>query len=82
MERDLESEHTVTDNDTTHLVFGHSAVHDDAEAQQDPGQVRRLEDKQAQEAEQGVGVLAAPDVDEGAREGGAQKGHAEHGRNA
>jgi hypothetical protein len=72
----------VANNNAAHLVLGYSAVHNDAETQQDPRQVRRLEHEQTQEAEHGVWVLAAPDVDQRAAQGTTEEGHAEHGRNA
>lgn len=72
----------MPDNDTTHLVLRHSSVHNDTEAEQDPRQVRRLEDQQSEEAEHCIRVFAAPDVDEGARERRAQERRAEYGCNA
>jgi hypothetical protein len=72
----------VANNNAAHLILGYSAVHNDAETQQDPRQVRRLEHKQTQEAEHGVWVLAAPDVDQRAAQGTTEERHAEHGRNA
>lgn len=72
----------MSNNDAAHLILRDSAVHNDTEAQQDPRQVRRLEDQQSKEAEHCIRVFAAPDVDEGAGERRAQERHAEHGRNA
>ena len=49
-------------------------MHAQAEGHEHPRQPRRCEDEDAQKAEAGIGVAAGPDVDEGAGEGGAQKG--------
>ena len=72
----------MADDDAAHLVLGHRPMHDQRKGQQHPRKVRRLEDQQTEEAEHGVGVLPAPDVDERAGQGRAEEGHGEHGRDA
>lgn len=77
-----ERRRTVADHDAAHLILGHRPMHDERKGQEHPGQVGRLEDQQAKETEHGVRVLPAPDVDEGAGQSRAEKGHGEHGRDA
>lgn len=72
----------MANNYATHLVLGHGPMHDERESQQHPREVGCFENKQAQETEHGIGILAAPNVDEGAGKGGAEKGHGEDGRDA
>jgi hypothetical protein len=72
----------MADNNAAHLVLGHSTVHDQAEAEKHPRQIRRFENQQAQETKQRVWVLPAPDVYERATQRGPEKGHGEHGRYA
>lgn len=63
-------------NDYTHnLVLGNGAVQDETEAHENPGQVRRGENEEPQEAESCVRIASRPDVDEGRRERMAKERH-------
>ena len=73
---------TVTDDDAADLIFGHAAVHHEAERHQHPRQPRRLEHPEAQKVEQRVRVAPAPDVDQHARQAGAEEREREDGREA
>jgi hypothetical protein len=64
----------VADHDAQDLVPRHRPMHHEAKGHEHPGQIGRGEDEQAHEAEPGVRVAPAPDVDEGAGEGGAEEG--------
>lgn len=55
-------------------------MQNEREGHQDPRQIRGGEDHEAEEAQARVGIAPAPDVDEGAAEGGAEEGHGEQGR--
>ena len=54
----------VAYNDSHDLVSRNGAVHEEAEAHQDPRQIRRREDQKSKEAQSCVGVSARPNVDE------------------
>ena len=69
----------MTNNDAAHLILRHRTVHYKREAQQNPGKIWSLEDKQSQEAEQCVWVLPTPYVDEGATKSRPEESHGEHG---
>lgn len=70
----------MADDDAHKLVARHAPVQHEADAHQHPRQVRGAEDEQAQEAHEGVGVAARPDVDEGRRQRVAEEGHRDEGR--
>lgn len=76
---------TVSDHNATELILGPLTVQDDAQSQHDPWQPGSAKDKQAEEAELGIGVASGPDVDEGAAQGapqesdGQQRGQAQEG---
>ena len=64
----------MADDDAQELIAGHRAMHHQIERHQHPGQIRGGEDQEAHQGEPGVRVPPAPDVDEGAGEGGAEEG--------
>lgn len=70
----------MSDDAPEDLVFRHGAMEHEGEAGQDEGQVWRGEDEEAEKGEARLGVASAPDVDEGAGQGGAEEGHGEQGR--
>jgi hypothetical protein len=65
----------VTDSHAHHLVLGDGAVQHQTETHQDPRQVRRREDQQAEEAQPRVRVAPRPDVDERRRQRVPQEWH-------
>ena len=65
----------VADQHAHDLILRDGAVEGQAEAHQDPGQVGRREDEQAEEAQASVWVAPRPDVDERRRERVAEEGH-------
>ncbi|KAI5287060.1 hypothetical protein KEM52_001772, partial [Ascosphaera acerosa] len=64
----------VADDDAAELVLGNGAVHEQGEAHQDPGEVGRGKDQQAEEVEADVCVAARPDVHEAGGQGAAEEG--------
>lgn len=72
----------MPDDDATDFIFRHRPVQDQAERHENPGQVRRRKDEQAQEAQPRLRVPPAPYVDQRAREREAEERYAEHGREA
>lgn len=68
---------TVAHDDAAHLVLGYRSVHDERKAQKHPGQIRRLEDEYAQEAELRIRVLPTPDIDQCAGKSRAEECHGE-----
>lgn len=75
----LRVRHTMPNHDASNLILGHDAMQNQRKSHQDPGQIRGGEDQEAQETQPRVGVAPAPDVDEGAAEGGAEEGDGEQG---
>lgn len=67
-------------NHAANLIFWHSAVNHKAEGHQHPWEPRRFEHEKAEEAQHGVWVPSAPDVNECAAEGGAEEGDREERR--
>ena len=70
---------TMSDDDATDLILRHGPMQDQAERHQHPRQIRRRENEQAEEAQPGLRIPPAPNVDQGARQGGSEEGYAEHG---
>ena len=64
---------TMSNNHSTNLILGHAAVQDQTKRHQNPGQIWRGEDQQAEEAQASLWVAAGPDVDQAAAEGGAEE---------
>lgn len=55
---------TMTDNDSTQLILGPVPVQYHVESYQNPWQPGSFECKETQEAQPGVRIAPAPDVDE------------------
>lgn len=55
-------------------------MHAQTESHEDPGKVWGLEDQEEEERESCFWVATAPDVDEGAGEGGAEEGDGDEER--
>lgn len=72
----------MPNHNPTHLVLRQLVRHCEREENQDPGQERRVEDDQTQEAQPGVGVPSAPDVHQRARQRLPEEGYGEERRQA
>ena len=69
----------MSNDNAEHVILRDRPVENHTEEGEHPRQEGGLEDDQAQEAQAGVRVLAAPNVDQGAIESRAEEAHGEHG---
>jgi len=63
----------VADDDAEQVALWQCIVDEEREAKEDPGEVGRAKDKQAEERQPDGGVLAGPDVDERKGQWGSEK---------
>ena len=71
---------TMPNKHAGHLILRHQAMQNERKGHQDPRQIGGGKDQQTQETEPRVRIASAPDVDDGAAEGGAEEGLRDEGR--
>lgn len=70
----------MTNNNSKHVILWHVSIQQQAEQQENPWEIWRIEDKEAKEGQSDRWVSTGPDVYQREGQWRAQEGHLDNGR--